>query len=133
MKTVLIVDPGYAISGIGSMISTQGFLALVIPEARTALSTVRNGIPVDLIITELLLPDMEGMEFLQAIRKSAPELPVVVVTSDRSIESYLRAMSLSIFDYLHKPVRSAELYRSAQYATNPAGPGSLSFQSVPDR
>jgi len=123
MKTVIIVDPDYAINDIGGMISGQGFMALVMTEARTALNSLRNEMPVDLVITELLLPDMDGMEFLRAIKMKAPNLPVLIVTMEHSIESYLQAMSAGAFDYLHKPARFADLCQCARYAVNRPGPG----------
>lgn len=120
MKTVLIVDPDHAINGIGSMVSTQGFLSLVMSDADTALGIMRSDLPVDLIITEVLLPDMEGMEFLRMIRTAAPRIPVLVLTREQSIECYLRAMSEGIVDYLYKPARIAELKRCAFHALTPA-------------
>jgi DNA-binding NtrC family response regulator len=130
MKTVIIVDPDFAISDIGNIISRHGFMAIVMPEAQTALNSVRNGLPVDLVITELLLPDMEGMEFLYAVKKSAPEIPVLVVSSEHSIESYLRAMSGGAFDYLHKPARDADLCRCARHAVNLPVSGPLSSRAA---
>lgn len=125
MKTVIIVDPDYAASDIKNVMSRQGFLVLVMPEALTALDSIRMGMRADLVITELLLPDMDGLEFLAALKRQAPELPVVVVTKECSIESYLQALCAGAFDYLHKPARDADLCRSAGHAANLVRPSML--------
>lgn len=130
MKTVIIVDPDYAVNDIGNVISRHGFIALVMPEAQTALDSVKNGMAVDLVITELLLPDMDGMEFLQAIKQQAPKLPVLVATAGYSIENYLQAMCAGVFDYLPKPVRDADLGRCAHHAVNFTGCGPISCQAA---
>jgi two-component system, NtrC family, response regulator AtoC len=63
-----------------------------------------------LVITDLRMPTVNGMELLRAIRRDHPELEVIVLTAHGSIESAVEAMKEGAFDYLQKPVGSpAEL------------------------
>jgi DNA-binding NtrC family response regulator len=69
---------------------------------------------IDLVLTERLLPDMDGFSLLWCIKADHPRVPVVVMTtSDRFI---VEAMSLGAQDYLVKPFDTAELLETVQLA-----------------
>ncbi len=57
----------------------------------------------DVIVTDLRMPEIDGLEGLQRFRKQAPGVPVIVVTAFGSIETAVEAMRLGAFDYLSKP------------------------------
>jgi DNA-binding response OmpR family regulator len=65
--------------------------------------------PFDLIYLDLHLPDMDGMQILQEIRKFNPKVPVVLLTAHGSMDSALKAMRLGATDYLIKPVNPEQL------------------------
>lgn len=109
MKTILITDPDLSTAGAADVLDRHGLITLVVSEARTALTIVRSGTPIDLVITEIQLPDMDGLAFLNTLKHCRPELPVLVVTSSGSIESYLYAVNLGVVEYLNKPVLTKEL------------------------
>jgi DNA-binding NtrC family response regulator len=121
MKTVLIVDPDPGSGILAEVLQRRGCRGIAVPNAGDALVIVRGGQPVDLVVTELQLPDMEGLDFLLALKAVAPHLPIIVVTSSGSIESYLHAVNLGVYEYLNKPVSPKELVRIASPAL--AGPG----------
>ena len=109
MKTILIVDPEFSGASTADVLNRNGFTVLRASEAQTALTIIRSGLPVDLVITELQLPDMDGLDFLSKLKRGGSGLPVLVVTSGGSIESYLHAINLGVVEYLNKPVVSKDL------------------------
>lgn len=66
-------------------------------------------IPIDLIVTDLKMPEMDGIEFLAHIRKNHPYVPVIVMTAfgNPELENWLR--SLGVFAYIEKPIDFTEL------------------------
>lgn len=130
MKTVLIIDPDFAGNSLAGTLDRQGLKSFVVSEAKTALTIVRSGMPVDLVIMELMLPDMDGLDLLSTLRRDRPDLPVLVVTSRGSIESYLQAVNLGVIEYLNKPVLSQELSCIVRCALDKGRPPGASFDAA---
>jgi DNA-binding NtrC family response regulator len=63
----------------------------------------------DLILLDMKLPDMDGMEILRTIRKTKPALQVIVMTGYSTVQNAVEAMKLGAFDYLSKPFTDEEL------------------------
>lgn len=130
MKTILIIDPEFAGNSLAGTLSRHGLKSFVVSEAGTALTILRSGMPVDLVIMELLLPDMDGLDLLATLRRERRDLPVLVVTSRGSIESYLQAVNLGVIEYLNKPVVSQELSCIVRSALDKQGPPGMSFDAA---
>jgi DNA-binding NtrC family response regulator len=111
MKSILIVDPDQASSILAEVLVSQGCQTMMVQDARTALSIMRSGMEVDLVVSETALPDMDGIDFLAQLRRSNPCLPIIVVTAHCSIEKYLQAASLDVAEYLTKPLFIREFCR----------------------
>ncbi len=88
---------------IGGFLRKQGFDVALAASGQEALEIIRRG-PVDLVLTDLRMPQMSGMEFLAEVKRLNPEIPVVVMTAYGSIESAVSAMKAGAYDYLSKPV-----------------------------
>jgi DNA-binding NtrC family response regulator len=86
----------------------EGFRAHTTPDAETALQTL-NKEEFDLIVTDFKLPGMNGLEFLQAVKRVNADLPVVVMTAYGTVESAVEAMKAGASDYVLKPFSLAEL------------------------
>ncbi len=65
--------------------------------------------PFDLLITDLKMPEVEGIELLKAARKLHPEMLVIIVTGFGSLESAIEAIRLGAYDYLQKPFKIEEI------------------------
>lgn len=63
----------------------------------------------DLILLDLVLPDMDGMDILKRVKEIAPDLPVIIITGYASAKSAVEAMKLGAEDYIPKPLSLAEL------------------------
>jgi DNA-binding NtrC family response regulator len=79
--------------------------------SRAALSVIKKNAAVDLVIIEEHLPDMDGLALVASLKAFKPAIPLVMMTTQCSIETYLKAVNLGVLDYLDKPV-SARLMGS---------------------
>jgi DNA-binding NtrC family response regulator len=110
MKTILIVDDElHVLEIIGETLSSFGYKVIPRPDAESALSVIREGTDIDLVITDLRMPGMNGVEFLAVLKKTLPAVPVIMLTGYGTVETYLQALSLGVFEYLNKPVQAKEL------------------------
>ena len=85
-----------------------GFDAITAPDGAQALALLARE-PRDLVITDLKMPGMSGLELLKRIKDDFPEIIVIVVTAFGTIESAVEAMRSGAFDYLIKPVNTEAL------------------------
>ncbi len=74
--------------------------------------------PVDVVLLDLRMPDLDGMDVLRTIKQRWPDSEVVVITGYPSIESAKQAVRLGAFDYLAKPVGPNEVIKAASDAMN---------------
>jgi DNA-binding NtrC family response regulator len=70
------------------------------------------------------MPRLDGLEFIEQVRRLAPDLPAIMITGYGDIESYLKANSLGVFEYLNKPVNAKELRRVVRLAIESSPLGS---------
>ncbi len=125
MKTILIADPEYGAGSVAEALQREGYQSIPETSALAALEILKLGMRVDLVITELLFPDMDGMEFLSAVRQIAPDLPIIVVTALCSVESYLLALNLGAAEFVNKPVPMTVLFRIVQTALEQSRSGNF--------
>ena len=105
---VLIVEDEKSISNFISMIlQANGFDTIVVRTGEEALTMISSHCP-DLILLDLGLPDMEGMEVLKSVRKWS-NLPVVVVSARNHEHDKVEALDYGADDYLVKPFGTSEL------------------------
>ncbi len=78
------------------------------PDAESGLRFLRQG-PVDLIVTDLKMPGMSGLEFLQEAKKIGATIPIIVMTAYGTVETAVDAMKAGASDYVLKPFAMAEM------------------------
>ena len=117
MKTILVVDSNVAfLNDLGEIMGVFGYRVIPKPDAESALSVILQGITVDLVVTDYRMPGMDGHEFLYALKKILPSVPVIMLTGHSSVETYLKSLSLGVFEHLNKPVENKELGRIVEAA-----------------
>ena len=109
MDTILIVDDekNYLVV-LEALLGPEGYEILTAGRARDALRQIREA-DVDLVITDMKMPGMSGMELLEEVKKIHPHLPVIMMTAYGTIEMAVAAMKKQAFDYITKPFQNEEL------------------------
>ncbi len=70
----------------------------------------------DLVLTDIKMPDMDGIEVLKQVRDRFPEMKVIIMTGYQSVENALKSVQLGAFDYIEKPFSPDTLISSVSKA-----------------
>jgi DNA-binding NtrC family response regulator len=109
MPTILIVEDEAKMRRLLELnLGEDGFTMLSAGDAETGLKLLREN-TVDLVVTDLKLPGMDGLEFLQTIKRQNAALPVVVMTAFGTVETAVEAMKSGASDYVLKPFSLSEM------------------------
>jgi DNA-binding NtrC family response regulator len=109
MPTILIVEDEAKMRRLLELnLGEDGFSTLSAGDAESGLKIVREN-TVDLVVTDLKLPGMNGLEFLQTIKRHNAALPVVVMTAFGTVETAVEAMKAGASDYVLKPFSLSEM------------------------
>lgn len=113
---VLIVDDEQGVRGVlTEMLRAGGYPAESVSEGREALRALRTS-TFDVMITDVRLPDISGLELLAVVRDKYPWLPVIVITGYATIDSTIKAMRLGAVDYIPKPFTRDSVMASLELA-----------------
>ena len=93
---------------LSRVLERPGYSTTTAPDARAALTAIRHG-GVDVIVSDICMPGMDGISFVRAIRESNPDIPVIFLTGSPSLETARDAIEVGAFRYLVKPLKQAEL------------------------
>jgi two-component system, NtrC family, response regulator AtoC len=105
----LIVDDEQSIRKICMTIGASlGFVCAEAESTERALAVLENQ-PADIVLTDLMLPNLTGVELLRRVKALLPRTEVAIMTGHGSIESAVQAMKLGAYDYVTKPFRVEEL------------------------
>src|ERR1700687_4592928 len=109
MPVILIVEDEAKMRRLLELnLGDDGFTTFSAEDAEVGLKLLREN-PIDLILTDLKLPGMNGLEFLQAVKHQNSALPVVVMTAFGSVETAVEAMKAGASDYVLKPFSLTEM------------------------
>ena len=110
----LVVDDQQTIRKLCTTIAASvGFTCTEAASGEEALQFMQAQ-PPDIVLADLRLEQMSGLQFLEAVKQSAPQIEVAIMTGYGSIESAVQAMKLGAYDYVTKPFRVEELKLTLQ-------------------
>ncbi len=107
-EILLVDDEANMLRTLQRILERSGYAVRAAASAEEALKLLGESIP-DLMITDLKMPGMSGVELLQAAREKSPTLPVLVLTGHATVDTAVAAMKGGAFDYLLKPCNPDEL------------------------
>lgn len=109
MAKVWVIDDEEAVTDvIVGMLQALGHDARSFTQAREALAAYRPGVA-DVVMTDVRMPDMDGLEVTRRLREKDPQLAIIVVTGFPSVDDAVEAIKLGADDYLNKPLRIEEV------------------------
>jgi two-component system response regulator PilR (NtrC family) len=116
MNRILIVDDEQSMRDLLSiMLKKEGYEVATAASGETAVKAVQNEI-FDLVITDVRMPQVSGMELLKTAKEVSPETVVVVITAFATTETAVEAMKLGAYDYITKPFKIEEIKLVVQKA-----------------
>jgi len=121
MKRILVVDDEEnARIALSKILAHEGYDVASAGNGYEALNYLQ-GKDVELIITDINMPEMNGMTFLRELSRSYPACNVIMITAYGEVESYIEAMNLGAFEYINKPVKLEELNKIINKIFKPTG------------
>lgn len=116
MPTILVVDDEEANRlALERIFAREGYTVRTAPDGRVALESLRDG-AVGVVLTDLKMPGISGLELLRVARQVSPETQVIVVTAYGSVETAVEAMREGAYDFVTKPLRKDAVVHSVRKA-----------------
>ncbi len=118
MTHILVVDDELSMREfLKILLEKDGYAVSVAPDASTALGIAENE-DIQLVITDIRMPGMSGLELLAELKHNYPGLPVIMITAFASPDDAVMAMKNGAFDYITKPFNVDEIKGVIKAATN---------------
>jgi two-component system response regulator PilR (NtrC family) len=117
MAQMLLIaeDESLLRESLAELFRGEGFEVIDVPDGKAAYNVLLDR-PVDVVITDIRMPEMDGIALLAHIQKIAPETPVIVLTAYGTVESAVSAMRAGAVDYLLKPIDFNEVLEKVRRA-----------------
>jgi len=107
--TVLVVDDEELLAkSCKQILSSEGYQVTTETRGKVALDLIRRHQP-DVILTDLMLPDMDGMALLREARQVAPDALIIMITGFATVDSSVEAIQAGAYDYIPKPFTATQL------------------------
>jgi two-component system, NtrC family, response regulator len=109
MYSILVVDdePNYLIV-LSELLKDEGFEVFTAADGNAALKIV-DAVDLDVVVTDMKMPGMNGLQLLYRVKEKKQDLPVVVITAFAEVDKAVQAMQAGAFNYLAKPFSNDEL------------------------
>src|SRR4051794_5812988 len=113
-KSVLIAEDETVLrESLAELLKEEGYEVLQAPDGQAAYQIALER-PVDLVVSDVRMPVMDGIALLAHLQKIAPHTPFIVMTAYGTIESAVQAMRAGAYDYLLKPVQFDDVLMKVQ-------------------
>jgi DNA-binding response OmpR family regulator len=113
-SSILIVDDEeIARQSLTDILRLEGYNASAVPNGAAAIEYVRTH-PIDLLVVDLKMPGMDGLQVIQAVNQTSPDTEVILLTAYGSTDSAIQALRLRIHDYLTKPAAPVQVVASVK-------------------
>jgi DNA-binding NtrC family response regulator len=113
-KVLLVDDDRLSREAMADWLQSEGFDVLAVADGQAAIQHIHDGVAV--IVTDIKMPRIDGLELLRRAREQAPHAAVILITAFGTIETAVAALKEGAFDYLTKPVKPDELANKVRQA-----------------
>ena len=109
MFSILVCEDDFAIKTmISTKLKQENYSVYPVQNGREALKLMEKQ-QIDLVVSDIMMPEMDGYEFVQTLRETKHTLPILMITAKSQLESLEAAFKLGVDDYMVKPLRLEEL------------------------
>jgi DNA-binding NtrC family response regulator len=108
-RILLIEDDPDGRRSVAEALEVAGWTVVAVPDGNSAVALLQKE-EFDAVLSDLVLPDINGLEVLERTRKAAPQMPFLIMTAYGSVETAIRALKSGAYDYLVKPLDLDELH-----------------------
>jgi two-component system response regulator AtoC len=109
-RILIVDDDPHFLRVLARILSGENFLVSSAGGACDALELIKSA-QFDLVISDLRMPECDGVSFLEALRQKGNNVPVIILTAYGEVDTYLAAMNAGATEYLNKPIHSDELLK----------------------
>src|SRR5438093_3549854 len=111
-RTLLVADddPGLRES-LNRTLTRAGYRVILASDGRAALDQLQDNSDVDLVLTDLKMPGLTGLEVLRAVKTLVPDMDVILLTAFGTVEEAVSAMKDGAYDFITKPFRGDQLLK----------------------
>ncbi|HUT56204.1 MAG TPA: sigma-54 dependent transcriptional regulator [bacterium] len=114
--TVLLIDDEESIrTTLAGVLSDEGFRVLTAADGAAGLALAEEKFP-DLVLLDIWMPGMDGIDVLKALKERWPELPVVMISGHGTVETAVKATKLGAFDFIEKPLSIEKVVLTIEHA-----------------
>ncbi len=115
IKVLVVDDEPNIVRSLKGVLEDEGYEVVSAASGESALEELRKEIP-DVVLLDIWLPGMDGLEVLQRIKETSPALPVIIISGHGTIETAVRATRMGAFDFVEKPLSLERVLVSLQNA-----------------
>ncbi|MFO7612345.1 MAG: response regulator [Clostridia bacterium] len=116
MYKILVVDDEKSIRiTFSKFLGNEGYEVFTAEDVEVALKEIDRITP-DLVITDIIMPQYSGMDLLKKIKDKAPDIPVIIMTGEPSVDTATESVRFQAYDYLQKPVNKGKLVHTVSMA-----------------
>jgi DNA-binding NtrC family response regulator len=116
-RILLIDDEAIALANLSHVFEKEGYQVTACQDGESGLAEMQKQ-EFDLVLTDLKMPGIDGMDVLRHIRETTPEIPVIMITGHASLDSAVDAMKAGAYHYISKPFRLDEAREVVRGALN---------------
>jgi two-component system response regulator AtoC len=113
-RILIVDDDPHFLRVLGRILASENFRVTSAGGACDALEALKSA-QFDLIISDLRMPDCDGVGFLESLRHEGNNVPVIILTAYGEVDTYLAAMNAGATEYLNKPIQSDNLLRIVRF------------------
>lgn len=108
-RHILVVDDEPLVRhSLGELLTMSGYTVSTAQNGKEALDLLKS-YSADIVIADIKMPEMDGIQLLKQIKAGSPEVPVILITGYGSIESAVNAIKEGAYDYITKPIVDSEI------------------------
>ena len=107
-RILIVEDEGTLRESLKRVLSREGYVVDAVDSSESAIAVIGQK-AFDLVVTDIILPGISGMELLKKCREKNPTLIVIIITAYATIEAAVEAIRAGAFEYLVKPIIHEEL------------------------